>query len=77
MIRAALLLSLLPFTLLANEQWDHEDPAMASACDARWPGRFIELGNNTVYDCNASLIVAKASPLNCANSTLEECYGDE
>lgn len=78
MIRSALtLLALLPFTLVAYDSTVTETPYLEAACEGRWPGRFIEIDGSHLYDCHDQLLVAKADPFGCANSTLEECYGDE
>lgn len=67
-----LLLAVYPTVLLVDDSVE-EDPYFEAVCEGRWPGRFIELNDSTVYDCNTMVIINKSSLPNCDDESIAEC----
>lgn len=68
-----LILAVFPSILMVNGLPAVEDPHLEAACEGRWPGRFIELSDTTVYDCNNMVVVIKSSLPSCDDESTEEC----
>lgn len=68
-----LLLAVCPTVLLINDLPAVEDPRLEAACEGRWPGRYIELNDVSVYDCNNMAIINKSSLPSCDDESTEEC----
>ena len=68
-----LLLAVTPTVLLINDLPAVEDPYLEAACEGRWPGRFIEINDITMYDCNNMVIINKSSLPSCDDESIAEC----